>query len=99
MQEKIIKSHTTLYVDKKLVELAKTNGINISETLEEALMIKLNLHNEERQELLQRQEKALAEVEFCKKRLVEVNKQSRLEAEKELLDRAKHFRGLVSYGA
>jgi len=89
------KVRTTAYISKELKELSKTNRINISETLEEALIIKFNIYKEEN--LLDRQKKAQAEIEFCNQRLKELDIEAKRKSDEELIERAKRFRG-ITYG-
>lgn len=96
MEDKIKtkKTTTSLTINPELLEMAKANNINLSGTLEEALLIKLNVNGDERVEVIEKMKKAEAEQKFYKKKLEEINQEADRQAEKALIDRIKKFRGL-----
>jgi len=89
------KTTTTLTINPELLALAKSQGINVSEALEEILNVKLNIISNERAELVKKITQKERELKLLNMQLEELKERDREREEQELLERIKKSRGLI----
>jgi hypothetical protein len=77
----LTKGHTTLYVDKELVEQAQAAKINCSQALEEVLRIKLGLDSD-LTKITNREQQLQQELEMLQKQKLKITEEVKVKATK-----------------